>query len=113
MPCLWNGEIGMWKGAAALCVTLAMAACGRSPLAPSSTAEHVEPPGVLGGPGPGSGQAATTDHVEPPGVLRTTPCADDGNEDGDEPDDEGDGGQDDGNGDDPEPLPPCKPDDGQ
>lgn len=63
----------MWKGAAALLVTLAMAACGRSPLEPSSSADHVEPPGVLAAPGPGQ---RTADHVEPPGVLRGSGCDD-------------------------------------
>jgi hypothetical protein len=63
----------MWKGAAALLVTLAMAACGRSPLEPSSSADHVEPPGVLAAPGAGQ---RTADHVEPPGVLRGSGCDD-------------------------------------
>lgn len=98
----------MWKGAAALCVTLAMAACGRSPLEPSSTAEHVEPPGVLGGPGTGTGKIATTDHVEPPGVLRAPPCEPD--DDGEDEDDGQTSGDD---GDDSETDPPCEPGDGQ
>ena len=63
----------MWKGAAALLVTLATAACGRSPLEPSSSADHVEPPGVLATSG---GAQRPADHVEPPGVLRGSGCGD-------------------------------------
>ena len=65
-------KVTMAKHEAVLLVLLATAGCGRSPVGPSATANHVEPPGVLS---TGAGRFAGTDHVEPPGVLRLPACA--------------------------------------